>query len=565
MNYQIALPVVFGAIYSPFCDILRGLYRVELIRTSLDVSADSTTATDAKSKLGSATQLRSSDELVQDPHEAHLDNDLTEASPSPQTESTRWGSLGKKLALARNSPGLSRSTGTVDLSIGLLCFVAVHWVHIGNLEFSAHRLVILVASLVIIGSSLSFAGMYDIHTPRPIHTEIQRLAVSWLAALTLIGLFAYLSKTAYEVSRLWFSGSMILTFVLLTLVRLARALVMSANSTVRPDQIAIVGNHPMMGRTIEHVYNNAWCNKSVVAKFVVNNENHDRHSIEPMNGSFSRAANALYNFVESRRRSGTPVDEVWIALPTSSVSQINQLNTLLNDSSVDVCIVPDTYGQLLISGKVTQISGTSVVNISDVSLSAGAARLKRAFDTFVALTCLVLLAIPMILISIAVKLESKGPVLFKQRRYGVDGSEIEVWKFRSMFVHTDEQISQARRHDQRVTRVGRFIRNYSLDELPQLFNVLTGHMSMVGPRPHAVVHNETWRTQIDGYMLRHKVRPGITGLAQINGWRGETDTFEKMERRVHFDLEYIRNWSLMLDLKILMLTTFRGLSGDNVY
>ena len=172
----------------------------------------------------------------------------------------------------------------------------------------------------------------------------------------------------------------------------------------------------------------------------------------------------------------------------------------------------------------------------------------------------------MIGIAIAVKLNSPGPVLFRQRRYGLNGDEIYIYKFRSMRVCEDnDEVVQATRDDQRVTRVGRFLRRTSMDELPQIFNVLQGKMSIVGPRPHAVAHNEQYRRLISGYMIRHKVRPGITGWAQVNGLRGETDTVEKMRARIEYDIEYLSNWSLWLDIKIMLRTALIVLRDDHAY
>ena len=172
----------------------------------------------------------------------------------------------------------------------------------------------------------------------------------------------------------------------------------------------------------------------------------------------------------------------------------------------------------------------------------------------------------MVIPNSSVKLSSPGPALFKQRRYGMDGNEINVWKFRTMRVCEDgDKVPQAKKNDPRITKLGAFLRRTSLDELPQFVNVLMGDMSIVGPRPHAVAHNELYRKQIKGYMLRHKVRPGITGWAQINGWRGETDSLLKMEKRVEHDLWYMRNWSLWLDLKIMLMTGVRGFAGANAY
>ncbi|MCP3673608.1 MAG: exopolysaccharide biosynthesis polyprenyl glycosylphosphotransferase [Gammaproteobacteria bacterium] len=176
------------------------------------------------------------------------------------------------------------------------------------------------------------------------------------------------------------------------------------------------------------------------------------------------------------------------------------------------------------------------------------------------------MALPMLVIAGIIKLTSKGPVLFKQDRYGLDGRSIKVWKFRSMTTTDNgDNVVQAKKNDARITPFGSFIRKTSLDEFPQFFNVLQGTMSIVGPRPHAVAHNEEYREQIGCYMLRHKVKPGITGWAQINGCRGETDTIDKMESRINYDLEYMRRWSVFFDLKIVFITIFKGFSGSNVY
>jgi putative colanic acid biosynthesis UDP-glucose lipid carrier transferase len=192
--------------------------------------------------------------------------------------------------------------------------------------------------------------------------------------------------------------------------------------------------------------------------------------------------------------------------------------------------------------------------------------LKRAEDLILGVAILAVAAIPMLLIACAVKWTSKGSILFKQRRYGLNGKVVYVWKFRTMTVSDDgETVMQAKKGDSRLTPIGAFLRRTSLDELPQFFNVLQGTMSIVGPRPHAVAHNEQYRWLIPGYMLRHKVKPGITGWAQVNGWRGETDTLEKMEKRVECDLEYMRNWSLWLDIKIVALTIFKGFYSKNAY
>jgi len=191
---------------------------------------------------------------------------------------------------------------------------------------------------------------------------------------------------------------------------------------------------------------------------------------------------------------------------------------------------------------------------------------KRFEDIFLSLIILFIIALPMLFIAITIKLTSRGPILFRQIRYGLGGKPIKVWKFRSMKASKDgDEFLQAIKNDPRITRFGAFLRKTSLDELPQFFNVLSGSMSIVGPRPHAVAHNEAYRNIIRGYMLRHKTKPGITGWAQVNGFRGETDSLDKMRNRVMYDIDYIRKWSVLFDLKIILLTVVKGFIGKNAY
>jgi putative colanic acid biosynthesis UDP-glucose lipid carrier transferase len=205
-------------------------------------------------------------------------------------------------------------------------------------------------------------------------------------------------------------------------------------------------------------------------------------------------------------------------------------------------------------------------SICDSPLEGMTGLWKRAFDIALAALVLLLFWPPLLLVAAAIKLTSPGPVLFKQRRYGLNGEEILVYKFRSMRVCEDGPVvAQASRQDRRVTPVGRLLRRTSMDELPQIINVLQGKMSFVGPRPHAVAHNEEYRKLINGYMIRHKVRPGITGWAQVNGLRGETKTVDKMQRRVQYDIDYLKNWSLALDLKIIARTALTVLKQTNAY
>ncbi|HCD4714642.1 TPA: undecaprenyl-phosphate glucose phosphotransferase, partial [Klebsiella pneumoniae] len=253
------------------------------------------------------------------------------------------------------------------------------------------------------------------------------------------------------------------------------------------------------------------------------------------------------------------IDRIYIAMDMQDDKKLKKLVKGLADTTCSVLLIPDIFTFNILQSRTEEVNGVPVVPLFDTPLNGINSVLKRLEDIVLSLIILILISPVLIVIACIVKYSSKGPILFRQTRYGMDGKSIQVWKFRTMVVQENGNVvTQAVRGDVRVTNVGRFLRRTSLDELPQFFNVLFGSMSIVGPRPHAVAHNEQYRTLIEGYMLRHKVKPGITGLAQIKGWWGETDTLEKMQKRVEYDLEYIREWSLWLDLKIIFLTVFKG-------
>ncbi len=279
---------------------------------------------------------------------------------------------------------------------------------------------------------------------------------------------------------------------------------------------------------------------------------------------FGARCGDLDELVEMTRRG--KVHTVYITFPMRAEDRIREVLDRLSDSTASVYVVPDFFVFELLHSRWNDILGVPVVSIFENPLYGMHGLLKRLMDFLLAAMALALLAVPMLIIAVMVKKSSPGPVFFRQKRYGLDGREIRIWKFRTMRVCEDDaMVKQATQDDPRVTPIGAWLRKTSLDELPQLLNVLSGEMSLVGPRPHANVHNEEYRTQIQGYMLRHKVKPGITGWAQVNGWRGETDTLDKMEGRVEYDHQYIREWSMWLDIKILFRTIFVAFSDENAY
>ncbi|MEA3180303.1 MAG: hypothetical protein QOI59_3826 [Gammaproteobacteria bacterium] len=272
----------------------------------------------------------------------------------------------------------------------------------------------------------------------------------------------------------------------------------------------------------------------------------------------------LKDIVEYVQTNG--IDVIFVALPVSHIARVQKLLDDLRDTTVSVYYVPMVFPFDTIQGGTSEFLGVPLIALCETPFHGTRGLSKRLTDLVLAGLILLPVAPLMLLIGLLIRVNSPGPAIFKQRRYGLDGQEITVYKFRTMTVTEDGgAIRQATRDDARITPLGRFLRRTSMDELPQLLNVLQGRMSLVGPRPHAVAHNELYRKLIKGYMIRHKVAPGMTGLAQVHGMRGETQTLEQMEQRIKYDLDYLRNWSPLLDLKILFKTVLIVARGDKAY
>ena len=325
--------------------------------------------------------------------------------------------------------------------------------------------------------------------------------------------------------------------------------------------VAIAGAGPVGRKLAQHITGAPWMGLNLLGFYDDRQRDcvqipHSRVRI-PISGNLER-------LIEEARNG--EIDRIYIALPMRSEARIRWLVDQLSDTTASVYLIPDVFIFELLHARSQSINGLPTISIFDTPMDGINRFVKRLADIAIGSLILMLIALPMLVIAAAVKYSSPGPVIFRQKRYGIDGQPIEVWKFRSMRVmENGTTVTQATRNDSRITPVGAFLRRTSLDELPQFINVLRGEMSIVGPRPHAVAHNEEYRGQISGYMLRHKVKPGITGWAQINGWRGETDTLDKMRKRIEHDLDYIRNWSLWWDLKIIFLTIFKGFLNKNAY
>jgi len=368
----------------------------------------------------------------------------------------------------------------------------------------------------------------------------------WLLALLAVVVWLFLSKSSSDISRLWFitwsSSTLLMLFLLRILVHWSlRAL---RRSGYNFKTLLLVGT-PEAVADVQKALNDApWSGLKVQA-------------------SLDFKALATYMAQPANPSS----DEIWLCLAMTEQSMLSQAMHALRYSNANIRLVPDAFERKLLKHGFSEVVGLTMLDISTTPVTGMMRILKGLEDRLGALIILCVIAIPMLLIALAIKLTSKGPVFFKQLRHGWNGKEIWVYKFRSMVVHQecDFSVTQASKSDPRVTPLGAFLRRTSLDELPQFINVLQGRMSIVGPRPHAVQHNEHYKTLVPGYMLRHKVKPGITGWAQINGYRGETDTLEKMQKRIEFDLYYIEHLSLWLDLKIIFITLFKGWVHHNAY
>jgi putative colanic acid biosynthesis UDP-glucose lipid carrier transferase len=385
---------------------------------------------------------------------------------------------------------------------------------------------------------------------------------SWAIAAPMLLFVAFITRTSTDYSRfvttVWFG----LTVFLLIGWRIAlRLLLMELRRHGRNSRtVAIAGLTPMAERIAQRIATDPYSGMHILGFY----DDRTPERGHPIPKEYGEHIGDLEKLIADAREGR--IDRVYITLPLKAEPRINAIVHKLADSTATVFVVADFFVFDLLHAQWSTVGDIPVVSIFDTPFHGLGGWLKRLEDIIVGALILLLISIPLGCIAIGVKVSSPGPVFFRQRRYGLNGKEIRVLKFRSMKVSEDGPVvTQATKNDQRVTRFGAFLRKTSLDELPQFIQVLTGEMSIVGPRPHAVAHNEMYRGKIHGYMLRHKVKPGITGWAQVNGWRGETETIDKMEKRVEHDLEYIHNWGLLWDLKIIFLTVFGSKKNENAY
>jgi putative colanic acid biosynthesis UDP-glucose lipid carrier transferase len=389
--------------------------------------------------------------------------------------------------------------------------------------------------------------------------DLTSIMMSWSIVVGIILFVAFAAKISEDFSRIvmviWFVTT---PFVLYAAHRVARVWVRRMRLQGNLRTAVVVGATDLALRLTERIEQDP-CLMIEVDGFFEDRETErlPENAVPRLLGTLD----TLAAYVKTHN-----VNVVYITLPMNRLPRMHALMEALHDTTVSIYFVPDVFLFDLIQARIDNIAGVPVIGVRESPLIHINSFNKRVLDILLTLIILPLIAPLLLAVAIGVKLSSRGPVIFRQRRYGLEGEEIHVYKFRSMTVREDgADVRQATRNDVRITRFGAFIRKTSIDELPQFFNVLQGRMSIVGPRPHAVAHNELYRNLISGYMIRHKVRPGITGWAQVNGLRGETDVVEKMEQRVQYDLAYLRNWSISFDLRIILRTVSVLIKGDNAY
>jgi len=446
-----------------------------------------------------------------------------------------------------------------DVFVIVLAAMVVNRFHFGSYAMDSLYVSGLIRTVLLALVVFPMSGIYRSWRGENFQREIGRMWMAWSGVMILLLTMAWAMKTTDAYSRVaavaWFAA----TGVLLTIERVALRWTLGRIRARGVDsrRVLLVGGTQAGQRVVTASRRGAWLGLDVVGYIATPYDQIDMAGIEPL-GELADLALVIEEYAP---------DQIWIALPMRAEETIKEVLQATLDSPITIRLVPDFFGYELINHHAVAMAGVPIITLRSSRVEGHAGIAKAIEDRLIALLLLVMLAPFMCLIALGVKLSSAGPVFFKQKRHGLGGKEFDVLKFRSMIAHAEAsgEVTQARRNDSRITRFGKFLRSSSLDELPQLINVLRGDMSIVGPRPHAVEHNHHFSEKLRGYMQRHGMKPGMTGLAQIRGFRGETDTLEKMAGRVECDISYIKQWSLWLDLKIILCTPYVLLRRSNAY
>lgn len=431
-----------------------------------------------------------------------------------------------------------------------------------HLELTAHYILALGAGALLTLIVFPFFRIYESMRGQSFWSTIKKLIQATFALLMLLAGLAFLTKSGTEFSRSWFILWGVTTLILLILFRCSVLILLRLMRSHgwNERRVIIIGAGELGFKLMDTMQEALWTGFRITA---IMDEHPEKYPTVIRGVPLLKMPDNLSEYLKTQQ----DIDEIWLALPLHAEDRLKKLLHELRHHTLVIRFVLDIFGLGLLNHSITNLAGFPTINFN-ASPMIGMNRLLKAIeDRLMAAVILLFISPLLLLIALGVKCTSKGPVFFKQLRHGWDGRVIKVYKFRTMVEHqeNDGQVTQAKLNDARITPFGKFLRRTSLDELPQFINVLQGRMSIVGPRPHAIAHNELYKDSIRAYMQRHQVKPGITGWAQVNGWRGETDTLEKMEKRVEYDLYYIENWSLSFDFKIIFLTLFQGFISKNAY
>lgn len=451
-----------------------------------------------------------------------------------------------------------------DIALVILTGVLAHYVRFSNVSLDYHYWEVLAVALGTALVVFHWFGLYEPLREKRLGAYLFSGTAAIFLVFGLLSVFAVVTQMGSIYSRIWLGYWVLFLWIGFTLSRVASYGLLSylRLKGFNLKRIIVIGTNQRAQDLVQTLRHSLWAGVLPVMFFSEQDahENMEKKLLGLAVRPFSFSL--LSKFVKRAR-----IDEVWIVLPLKEEELIQKIAQGLIRASITVRYVPDFMGLSFRRHTMTEISGYPLINLYSTPMEGGRRWLKAIEDRGLALLFLCIAAPIMLVIALLIKVTSPGPVLFKQERHGWNGKKFMVYKFRSMVVHQEKsgQISQATKQDSRITRLGYVLRRTSLDELPQLMNVLQGDMSIVGPRPHAVEHNEYYMDLVSSYMQRFRMKPGITGWAQINGYRGETDTLDKMQRRVEYDLYYIENWTLLFDIRIILLTLWRGFFHRNAY
>lgn len=449
----------------------------------------------------------------------------------------------------------------LDCIVVVASALAAYRLYMG--DWNMGGIYILLTSVVALLSIFMFQRfqLYQAWRGGSLNKEITNISLAWIAVFFVATAFVFVNKVGVLYSRGWIGIWAILGWINLAAAHIGLRMVLRTlrSRGYNTKRVVIVGHSQFTNQIADKIIGSPWMGFNVMGIFLTESaESSENTGSAPILGDIGEVA----AYVQAQR-----VDQVWLAMPLREEFELKYLLYALRHSTADIRLIPDIFALQLLNHSISEVAGFPVLDLSVTPMVGMNQLAKTLLDTALTPIALIFAAPLMLLIACGVKLSSPGPILFRQNRLGMDGKEFAVFKFRTMVLHKQMPglIVQAKKNDARVTPFGLFLRRSSLDELPQLFNVLRGEMSLVGPRPHAIEHNDLYKDVVRGYMLRHKVKPGMTGWAQVNGWRGESDTLEKMQKRVECDLYYIENWSIFLDIWILMLTVLKGLRHSNAY